>query len=145
MMICYSEKRHIKYGRVRNFFNRKPKYIQDRIISSRFIDYTSISCHFTIPVFLPEVICVNIIIFNRDNDTTTSLKNISFDEIIKLIAYNKQFYYGPMLPSHLTIVPTVTNTTDNTEVAMTDELVMVDNNDNEMFDQNIVVLDETLL
>ncbi|CAF4418918.1 unnamed protein product [Rotaria sp. Silwood2] len=98
----YSGKHRVKaYGRVHRFFNHQGNYLKHVKNLSKFIDCTSITCHFSTPIQLPDVIYVNVIIFNRDNNnsiTTTSNKNISLQDILQLIAYNKKFHDEPMLP-----------------------------------------------
>jgi len=111
---------------------------------SKFVDYTSITCRFSIPIRLPDVIYVNVIIFNRDNNdskTATLIKNVSPQQILGLIEYNKKFYDEPMLPTYSARVssPTTINNTTN------DDLVMLNNKEDEPGNHNIVVLDEKLL
>jgi hypothetical protein len=110
---------------------------------SRFVDYTSITCHFSIPIRLPDVIYVNIIIFNRDNNnsiTAASIQNISLQQILQLIEYNKNFYNEPMLPIY---------STNRSSPTTNDDLVIVnkssDQNEDESLNHNIVVLDEQFL
>ncbi|CAF1494043.1 unnamed protein product, partial [Rotaria sordida] len=116
----YSGKRHIKaYSRVHRFFNYLGNYLKHANNLSKFIDYTSITCQFSIPIQLPDVIYVNVIIFNRDNNnsiTTTSIKNISLQDILQLIEYNKKFHDEPMLPiysSRISSPTTMNNMTHN--------------------------------
>jgi len=136
----YSEKRcATKRRRLYGFFNHQAKFLKNAKNLSRFVDYTSITCRFSIPIRLPDVIYVNVIIFNRDNNNSeiaTSLKNISPQQILQLIEYNKKFYDEPMLPIYSTRVSSPTTIND---------LVMVDNKENESANHNIVVLDEKLL
>ncbi|CAF0762309.1 unnamed protein product [Rotaria sp. Silwood1] len=145
----YSEKRRVKtHGRVYRFFNRKANYLQHANNLSRFVDYTSTTCHFSIPIRLPDIIYVNIIIFNRDNNnsiTTTSIKNVSLQDILQLIEYNKKFHDEPMLPTYSARIlsPTTMNHTTNDDLVMIN--AAVDNNDDEPLDDNIAVLDEKLL
>ncbi len=106
---------------------------------NRFVDYTSITCHFSIPTRLPDVIYINVIIFNRDNnnsETVTSIQNITSQQLVELIEYNKSFYDEPRLPTYSTIVPSPTTT---------DDLGMTNTKEDQSSDLNIVVLDEKLL
>ncbi|CAF4692902.1 unnamed protein product, partial [Rotaria sp. Silwood2] len=69
------EHREKAYGRVYRFFNHQGNNLKHIKNLSKFIDCTSITCHFSIPIQLPDLIYVNVIIFNRDNNnsiTTTS-------------------------------------------------------------------------
>jgi len=80
-----------------------------------------------------------VIIFNRDNNnskTVTSVENISSQQLLELLEYNKSYYDEPMLPTYSTIVPSPTTT---------DDLGMTNNKDDQSSDHNIVVLDEKLL
>jgi hypothetical protein len=80
-----------------------------------------------------------VIIFNRDNNnskTVTSVENISSQQLLELLEYNKIYYDEPMLPTYSTIVPSPTTT---------DDLGMANNKDDQSSDHNIVVLDEKLL
>ncbi|CAF2071959.1 unnamed protein product, partial [Rotaria magnacalcarata] len=89
------------HGRIYRFFNHQAKYLKDAENLSKFVDYTSITCHFSIPIPLSHIAFVNVIIYNRDNNnstTTISLKNISLQDILSLIEYHKKFYNAPMLP-----------------------------------------------
>jgi hypothetical protein len=136
----FSEKRRTKiHGRLYRFFNRKANYLRHANNLSRFVDYTLITCRFSIPIRLPDVICVNVIIYNRDNNnsiTATSIKNVPLEQILELIEYNKKFYKEPMLPVYST----------NTSFPTTnDHLVMVNNNEDESFSHNSVGPDEKLL
>jgi hypothetical protein len=128
------------HGRVYRFFNRKANYLKKANNLSRFVDYTSITCHFSIPIQLPDVIYVNIIIYNRDNNnskTDTLIKNVSSQLIFQLIEFNKKFYDKPMLPIYSTTVASPT-TINNTTID--------DNNkEDESLNHNIVLLDEKLL
>lgn len=127
-----SGKRRVKtHGRFYRLFNRKANYLKHADKYSRFVDYTSITCRFSIPIRLPDVICVNVIIYNRDKSnsiTTSSIKNISFQQITELIGFNKRFYDVPMLPSYSAIVPSpslqINSTTDED-----DELLIVHPNE----------------
>jgi hypothetical protein len=140
----FSEKRRAKiHGRIYRFFNRKANYTKHADNLSRFVDYTSITCHFSIPIRLPDVIYVNIIIFNRDNNnsiTAASIQNISLQQILQLIEYNKNFYNEPMLPIY---------STNRSSPTTNDDLVIVnkssDQNEDESLNHNIVVLDEQFL
>ncbi|CAF0780260.1 unnamed protein product [Adineta ricciae] len=124
----YSGKRRVKtHGRFYRFFNRKANYLKHADKYSRFVDYTSTTCRFSIPIRLPDVICVNVVIYNRDKSnsiTTSSMKNVSFQQIIELIEFNKKFYNVPVLPSYSTIVSSpslqINSTTDDD-----DELLIV--------------------
>jgi hypothetical protein len=118
---------------------------------SQFVDYTSITCRFSIPIRLPDVICVNITIYNRDNNnsistaTTAAIKNVSSERIRELIDYNGKFYTEPMLPTYSNMIAS-TGTIHN--MAADDETLVIDhsnNDDDEPLTNNIVVLDEKLL
>ncbi|CAF4188508.1 unnamed protein product, partial [Rotaria sp. Silwood2] len=144
----YSEKRRVKsHGRVYRFFNRKANYFKHANNLSKFVDYTSITCRFSIPIRLPDIIYVNVIIFNRDNNnsiTTTSIKNISLQDILQLIEYNKKFYNEPMLPKYSPgiLSPTTMNNMTNDDIVMINATL---DNDDEPLDHSIAVLDEKLL
>ncbi|CAF0814063.1 unnamed protein product [Adineta steineri] len=105
----YSEKRRIKFhGRIYRFFNHQGNYSKHANNLSKYVDYTSITCRFSIPIQIPDVICINIIIFNRDNNnslTATSMKNVPLQQIVELIDFNKQFYDKLILPTYSTIIP----------------------------------------
>jgi len=138
----FSEKRRTKPRQLlHQVFNHRAKFLKNGNNLSKFVDYTSITCRFSIPIRLPDVIYVNVIIFNRDNNnskTATLIKNVSPQQILQLIEYNKKFYDEPMLPTYSTRVssPTTINNTTN------DDLVMVNNKEDETENPNIVVLDE---
>ncbi|UJR35359.1 hypothetical protein I4U23_028116 [Adineta vaga] len=138
----YSGKRRTKsHGRFYRIFNRKANYLKNATKLSRFVDYSSVTCRFSIPILLPDVICINVIIYNRDENnslTTNSIKNVSLQQIVQLIEFNKKFHTKPMLPSYSTIVPSPsiqinTNSNDDDD----DELIVVHPNED-----NIGVLDE---
>ncbi|CAF0895825.1 unnamed protein product [Rotaria sordida] len=146
----YSEKRRVKaHGRIHRIFNRKANYLKHANNLSEFVDYTSITCRFSIPIRLPDVIYVNIIIFNRDNNNTltiasSSIKNISLQDIFQLIEYNKKFYDEPMLPIYSSRISSLTRINNMTP----DDLVVINtisDNDDEPLNDNIAVLDEKLL
>ena len=122
------------------FVNHKSNCLKNANDLSQFVDYTSITCRFSIPIRLPNVIYVNLTAFNRDNNnsltTTTSIKNLTLPQIHQLIQYYKQFYDEPMLPINSTIISSPTTN---------DDLVIVQNSEDEPINQNIVVLDEKLL
>jgi hypothetical protein len=146
LIFIFSGKLHPKtHGRAYRFFNRQSNYLKHDNNLSNFVDYTSITCRFSIPVRLPEVICVNVIIFNRDNNdsitTTTLIKNVSLQQILQLIEYHKQFNDLPILPmySATSSSPTTIQNTTN------DDSVITQNDDDEPINHNIVVLDEKLL
>ena len=138
-----SEKRRMKtHGRVYRFFNHKANFIKQANALARFVDYTSITCRFSIPIRLPEIGYVNIIIYNRDNHTSktsTPAENISLQDILQLIEFNKKFHNEPILPSYSAIASSPT-TTDDFNV-MNDD----DGDDAPTSPDNIVVLDEKLL
>ncbi|CAF3352002.1 unnamed protein product [Rotaria socialis] len=146
----YSHKRYIKsHGRVYRFFNRKANYTKISKNLSQFVDYTSITCRFSIPIEIPEVAYISVIIFNRytNNSTTiTSTKNITLQDICQLIEFNKKFYDQPMLPSNLPMASSLTTNNNNTT---NDDLLMINNapnnNDDDLLDNNIAVLDEKFL
>lgn len=138
---CFSsEKRRVKkHGRVYRFFNHRSNFIKHANALARYVDYTSISCRFSIPIRLPEIAYVNIIIYNRDNNnskTTTPVEKISLGEILQLIEFNKKFYKEPILPSYSNMASSLTTT---------DDFNVVENNDVPLSTDNIVVLDEKLL
>jgi hypothetical protein len=97
--------------RIKKFNNPLPKF-----------DYTSISCHFSIPIKLPEVICINIIIYdhNNNNSITTTLKNVPLEKIIELIEYNRQLYKESILPLSLS---------KNSNATTTDNLIRIEDDD----------------
>ncbi|CAF5109460.1 unnamed protein product, partial [Rotaria magnacalcarata] len=145
----YSHKQCIKpHGRVYRFSNRKGNYTKISKNLSKFVDYTSITCRFSIPIEIPEVAYISVIIFNRytnNSMTTSSIKNITLQDICQLIEFNKKFYDQPMLPSNLPITSSLTTNNNTTN----DDLLMInnapDNNDDDILDNNIAVLDEKLL
>ncbi|CAF4746596.1 unnamed protein product [Rotaria sp. Silwood1] len=148
----YSGKHRVKaYGRAHLFFNHQGNYLKHVKNLSKFIDYTSITCHFSMPIQLPDAIYVNVIIFNRDNNnsiTTTSNKNISLQDILQLIEYNKKFHDEPMLPIDSSRIssPTTMNNMIHKDLVMIN--TTLDNNnddDDELLNNNITVLDEKLL
>jgi len=104
----FSEKRRFKtHGRVYRFVNYRSERANTSQSPSRFVDYTSITCRFSIPIRLPDVIYVNVIIHNRDNNNATAnviLKNLSEQDIRQLIEFQKKFYHQPRLPTYSTIV-----------------------------------------
>ncbi|CAF1136833.1 unnamed protein product [Rotaria magnacalcarata] len=135
------------HGRIYRFFYREETYTKPTKNSSSFVDYTSATCRFSIPIPLSEVAFVNIIIFNRDhNDSTTtvSIKNITLEDISRLIQFNKKFYTEPLLPIHSAHVASSTrnNNTTNHNVFLVD--ITSDKNDHESLNHNISVLDEKL-
>lgn len=141
----YRSKQH---GRAYRFLNRKANYLTHATKLARFVDYTSITCRYSIPIRLPNVIYVNLIIFNRDTNnshSTPSTKNTSPDLILQLIGYNKKFYDQPILPNYSTMISSVTTV----HTMADDDRVIVpmhsDNKDEESLSPNIVVLDEKLL
>ncbi|CAF4750014.1 unnamed protein product, partial [Rotaria magnacalcarata] len=135
------------HGRIYRFFYREETCTKPTKNSSSFVDYTSATCRFSIPIPLSEVAFVNIIIFNRDhNDSTTtvSIKNITLEDISRLIQFNKKFYTEPLLPIHSAHVASSTrnNNTTNHNVFLVD--ITSDKNDHESLNHNISVLDEKL-
>lgn len=104
----YSEKRRFKnHGRIYRFVNYRSKHTKLSEAPSRFVDYTSITCRFSIPIRLPDVIYVNIIIYNRDNNhasTNSTINNLSPQDIHHLIQFYKQFYDKPQLPTYSAMV-----------------------------------------
>ncbi|CAF1139101.1 unnamed protein product [Rotaria sordida] len=148
----YSGKYRVKvYGRVHRFFNHQGNYFKHAENLSKYVDYTSITCHFSIPIQLPDVIYINVIIFNRVNNnsiTTTSIKNISLQDILQLIEYYKKFYNEPMLPiysSRILSPTTMNNTTHNDLVMINTTLDDNNDDDDEPLNDDITVLDEKLL
>ncbi|CAF1009967.1 unnamed protein product [Rotaria sordida] len=148
----YSGKYRVKvYGRVHRFFNHQGNYFKHAENLSKYVDYTSITCHFSIPIQLPDVIYINVIIFNRVNNnsiTTTSIKNISLQDILQLIEYYKKFYDEPMLPiysSRILSPTTMNNMTHNDLVMINTTLDDNNDDDDEPLNDDITVLDEKLL
>ena len=134
------------HSRLYRFVNRQANYLKHAANSSKFVDYTSITCRFSIPIRLPDVIYTNMIIFNRDNNdsiTTSTIKNISLKQILQLIEYNRKFYEEPMLPIYMSNISSSTTVNYTT---IKDDLVMIkstlDNNDDEPNNLNVAVLDE---
>jgi len=103
------------HGIVYRYFNRTANYLKHAKKFSRFVDYTSITCRFPIPIGLPEVICVNTIIFNRDNNNKNDRP---LEQVARLIDFNKKFYDQPMLPTDSTRISSITTaqTTENNDV-----------------------------
>jgi hypothetical protein len=133
----FSEKRRTKkHSWIYAFFNHKANYLKNANKLSKFVDYTSITCRFSIPIRLPDVIIVNVIIFNRDNNdskTVTLIQNVSPQQILQLIEYNKQFYDEPMLPTYSAIGSSFTTTNNTTN----DDLVIVNHKEDEPVNNNI--------
>jgi hypothetical protein len=114
---------------VHRFFNRKANYLKHASDLSRFVDYTSITCHFSIPIRLPAVISINVIIYNRDKNNgiaATSIKNVSHQQMLELIDFNRKFYAKPFLPTYSTIVssPSIQMNASTDD----DDLVLVSDN-----------------
>ncbi|CAF4912541.1 unnamed protein product [Rotaria sp. Silwood1] len=147
----YSEKHRVKaYDHVHRFFNHPDNHLKHANNLSKFIDYTSITCYFSIPIQLPNVIYVHVIIFNRDNNnsiTTTSNKNISLQDILQLIECNKKFHDEPMLPINSSRIssPTTMNNMTHNDLVMINTTLDNNNDDDEPLNDNIAVCDEKLL
>ncbi|CAF0727699.1 unnamed protein product [Didymodactylos carnosus] len=133
------------HGLLYRFFNCGPKYLyhNDKYTP---VDYTSVSCHFSIPIQLPEVICVSIIIYNRDNsdNTMVSLKNVSLDDIVQLIHYNSQYYKTPVLPRSIVRNMDKNQNNNNDDDPIHQDNLLAPSTDDEL-SSNIVQLDENLL
>ena len=137
------------HGRIYRHFNRKAKYLTDATKLARFVDYTSATCRFSIPILLPDLIYVNIIIFNRDQNNShsnSSMKNITLQDVVQLINYNKKYYPKPILPTFLPMISSATTlqTVTTDDVGITTQPTEHDD-DEPLLTSNIVVLDEKLL
>ena len=129
--------RNKKRGRIYRLLNRKSNYIKN-VENVDFVDYTSINCRFSTPTKLPEIICLNIIVFNRENNSisTTSIKNVSLQKILSLIEYNKRFYPEPLFLSYSLATSSVRMPNATTSENLSDDI------DNERLQRNTAVLDE---
>lgn len=130
-----------KHGRVYRFFNHKANFIKHANALARYVDYTSISCRFSIPIRLPEIIYVNLIIYNRDHNnskTIIPLQNLTPQDVLQLIEFNQKFYNEPIVPTYSTTALSPTTTMDDFNVINNTEV-------QPSTPDNIVVLDEKLL
>lgn len=106
------------------FFNHKANFIKHAYALARFVDYTSISCRFSIPIRLPEIIYVNLIIYNRDHNNSksiTPLQNVTLQDVLQLIEFNKKFYHEPIVPMYSAMALSPTTTTDDFNVVNNDD------------------------
>lgn len=111
------------HGKMYRYFNYEGKY-KKNAKAAKFVDYTSVTCRFTIPIRLPEIAYVNVIIFNRENNnsiTATALKNVTIEDIRQLLDFDKKCYDERMLP---TCVPGVSSL-DRNDSMTTDDVVVV--------------------
>ena len=137
------------HGRMYRHFNRQAKYLTNATKLARFVDYTSITCRFSIPIRLPDVIYVNILVFNRDNNnnahSNTSIKTITPQDVLNLITYIKKYHPDLMLPIFSPMISSVTTL----QTMTTDDAALVthqpEHDDEPLLTSNIVVLDEQLL